>query len=456
MKKRVIAMNHLSRNILTLITIIAGISGYISGCSGKNTSKQINPSISDTSKGSDTTKNNDTSNNNDTGKKDSEVLDSATNSGDTMDTEMIDTNKNDSASQDTGSDSQPAGKTIWAAKVLELPDNNEIVQMVKEWKNLKITDAFAKDDLFAKEVFRNEINKTDIKSWLIAQVFFWDNNNLYTDHKEDMSILENGKVAKPEIKQGWEDWYNWLEMASPSNSSYKKRTIDRIVSQVKEFNPDGLSLDFIRYFVFWELTAPGTDPASIPDACFSKESISDFKSYAGITIPDFNTTQELADFIHKNYQQKWTQFKCAQITKMITDIISAVKQIKPDISINVHIVPWRGSDFNNGLKRIAGQDIAAISQIVDMLSPMTYAKMTGNSATWINRVTADIAAHRKKNIPVVPAIAAEPMYNTGEISDEEFEQYVINALKAPSAGITFWPWEAITQSQKEIIKKYIP
>jgi hypothetical protein len=48
------------------------------------------------------------------------------------------------------------------------------------------------------------------------------------------------------------------------------------------------------------------------------------------------------------------------------------------------------------------------------------------------------------------------MYNSGDISPQEFEQNIVNALKTPSKGVIFWPWEAITDEQKKIINKYIP
>jgi hypothetical protein len=119
-------------------------------------------------------------------------------------------------------------------------------------------------------------------------------------------------------------------------------------------------------------------------------------------------------------------------------------------------VPWRQNDFNGAIKRIAGQDIRQIAPLTDILSPMTYAKMTGNKPEWISSIVKDIASAADNKTLVVPAIAAEPMYNTGNISDAEFEQYIINAMAAPSAGITFWPWESLTANQKKIIKKYIP
>ncbi|MBN2804865.1 MAG: hypothetical protein JXR91_17345 [Deltaproteobacteria bacterium] len=343
---------------------------------------------------------------------------------------------------------------IFAAKVLEPPE--DIKKMVEEWRNFKITDAFVKDDLFENNIFREEIKKTRIKTWLIAQFFFWDSNELAAKTPQYLSILDNGKIAKPVLQEGWEEWYNWLEMADPSNEEYKKKTIERIVSQVVEFNPDGISLDFIRYFLFWELIFKDTDPATIPDACFTKHSLKSFENFSGVKLKDINDPVKSAEFIHKNYLNEWIDFKCATITATIKDTVAAVKKVNPKISVNVHIVPWRENDFNNGLKRIAGQDIGEISKIADMISPMTYAKMTRNTPLWINSVVTDMQRQLKSDINIVPAIEAEPMYNSGDISPQEFEQNIVNALKTPSAGIIFWPWEAITDEQKKIIQKYIP
>jgi len=350
----------------------------------------------------------------------------------------------------TAGTSQP--EPIRGAKVLVKPDDDRIPLLIDEWTSMGITDVFVKDDLYASSAFRKAIAGHTFRTWLIAQVYFWDRNHL-SDHPDFFAITDEGRPAKADPVPGQEEDTVWLEMASPSSIAYEEQTIARIRRQVAEFQPDGISLDFIRYFAFWELVAPDANPASLPDTCFSTDSLTAFSAATGISLPEGQSTQAIADFIHAHHPDEWTRFKCARIADMVSRIAAVVREEKPDIRINLHAVPWRQGDFNGAVRRITGQDMSLLAPLVDMISPMTYARMTGHGPDWIHEVTADIHAAAGQTVPVAPAIQSVEMYKTGAVTDALFEQYLTEAMKAPSSGVIVWPYEQMTESQKEIVKR---
>ena len=141
---------------------------------------------------------------------------------------------------------------------------------------------------------------------------------------------------------------------------------------------------------------------------------------------------------------------------MVAELVSAVKTIKPDIKINIHAVPWHLGEHNNAVHRITGQDINQLKKHADYISPMAYAEMMQKPASWLHSLVKDMKQQCGEHCSVMPAFQVGEMYSSGEIAEEEFHLYIENALKSPSTGVVFWPWETLTPEQKSILKATYP
>ena len=127
--------------------------------------------------------------------------------------------------------------------------------------------------------------------------------------------------------------------------------------------------------------------------------------------------------------------------------MSEAKKVNPGIKVNLHIVPWRQDDFDNAIRRIAGQNLSALAEYADIISPMTYSHMLKREPDWINSVVGEIAP--QINCKVIPSIQVNEAYLTQTLSAEEFEQTLIEALKPPSSGVFFWSWEQLGRKIRE-------
>ncbi|WNO09086.1 poly-beta-1,6-N-acetyl-D-glucosamine N-deacetylase PgaB [Teredinibacter sp. KSP-S5-2] len=347
------------------------------------------------------------------------------------------------------------GKPIYAAKLLALDGLNEkqTQKTVNDWQQLGIQQIFALDHIYQLPEFRKQLAKTNIKPWLIHQTFFSNHNDL-SQTPDWFAITETGQYAQDNSKEG-----NWLAMACPNNADYKQQSIERAVKQVKAWQPYGLSIDFIRYFAFWELSHvkghEGYDGHNDPliDSCFCDTCMQLFFQYLNMEKPKALTTPtQLASWIHDNKQDEWVNFKVQTITSMVKDLVTAVKQVKPDIKINIHAVPWLAGEHNNAVQRITGQSIKELAPYVDYVSPMAYAEMMLKPARWMHDLVIDMKQQCSNQCEVIPAFQVSEMYDSGEITEKEFQSYIREASKAPSAGVVFWPWETLTQQQKNYIK----
>ena len=206
---------------------------------------------------------------------------------------------------------------IFAAKVLGLEGFQpiQIEHIVKEWESIGISHVFVLDNLYKEAAFRHSLSKTSIKPWLIHQTFFSNHNipntNITESNPEWLAITESGKLAKDGSKEG-----SWLVMACPNHTDYRKENIARAVKQVQKWQPYGLSIDFIRFFAFWELSHnqehQGYDGKSDPlvDSCFCPTCMEKFFAYLNETPPShIHSPAQISQWIHKNRQTQWVEFK---------------------------------------------------------------------------------------------------------------------------------------------------
>lgn len=315
--------------------------------------------------------------------------------------------------------------------------------LFQEWDELGINTVFAPQLLLNTE-FRMLARKHHIKTFMIVPIFF-DPDALHSNPTL-YAITNAGVVAKEE----------WVEFVCPSREDYRRSKIDSVKTLIRELDPDGLSLDFIRHFVFWEKVYPDRPNEAIPNTCFDPHCLQKFQTDLNLLIPDsLIQIPEIVDWISNNYLAEWTEWRCELITNMIRDIVNAVREIKPGIEVNVHAVPWRENDFGNAIKSVTGQDFSKIDAHVDMLSPMTYAHMVKQKPEWVNSVVQDLA-HQVK-CKVIPSIQVNKAYLTEPLTVTEFEKSLIAALKKPSSGVIFWSWEQLDEypEKKEILRSVL-
>ncbi len=333
-----------------------------------------------------------------------------------------------------------------AVKVLFKNLIKSIPDLVKEFKEFGIDEVFVLEDLFTDPQFQKEIKNTDIKTWVIIQTF------LNIEREDSLYAIQADGTKAIGAGNG-----SWLHMICPNGGPIiKERFLQNLIRRLKDiiirYNPSGINLDFIRYFVFWEDVYENNNPDALPQTCFCDRCLSLFSSKHGIRIPKaFIKTSEISKFILKNHLDDWVEFKTDTITNTVKKIVDSIKIIKPDIQFNIHAVPWKSGEFNGAIRRIAGQDFTALGKIIDGISPMCYTGMLKRNAGWINEVVNDIAL--QTDIKILPAFQGVSMYGSQEIDNKSFKQFIKESLRSPSSGVAFWPWEQITDEHKKIIRE---
>ena len=337
---------------------------------------------------------------------------------------------------------RPVGRPVVGVKIYET--GGELPGLFKEWRSLGINTVFASVSLNRNPEFRKLARRNGIVRYAILPVFF-DPEALRADSSL-FAVTAAGENAREE----------WVEFVCPSREDFRRQKIESVKNLIRESDPDGLSIDFIRHFVFWEKVYPDRAVGSLPNTCFDRHCLRAFERDTGIRIPfGLKRTQEISDWILKTHREEWTAWKCGLITGFVKDAADEARRAKPSILINLHAVPWRRGDFGNAIRFVAGQDFAELSKSCDFLSPMTYSHMLGREPAWVHSVVEDIAG--QSACPVLPSIQVGKAYLESEITVEEFAENLRQALRFPSKGAVFWNWDALEKepSKKNVIRNLL-
>lgn len=319
----------------------------------------------------------------------------------------------------------------------------------KEMQTLGVTDVMMLESLYTKASVQACLPLVGLKVWVICQVFYNDKfvgKNL----ERQWAITENGTPAFENSPDG-----AWLRMLCPHGGTIKnpssgfiRKHTDEIKNIVKHRPPDGISLDFTRYFSYWEGITHKNQGRALVDTCFCRTCLDLFEQQQNIQLPKFKSIQKTATWIHNKHQTEWTEFKTHSITNFVRKFIDETKTVSPHIQFNLHAVPWLTGEYDNARERIVGQSLADLIPHLDWISPMCYTQLMHKPSSWIKEVVDDfkLAGQSSHRFKIIPAIEVKT-------SATKFEDN-LNALIASRAdGVAFWPWESLSTTQKRMIYK---
>jgi hypothetical protein len=324
-----------------------------------------------------------------------------------------------------------------AVKVYEL--SQDLDQTIQAWTRLGLNAVFAPADLLRKHPgLRDELSRKGLALFLISPVFY--NPDYLKQHPGSFAKKADGSAAKDD----------WVEFVCPSDEAYRQERLSEIVGLVEAYRPEVLSLDFIRYFAFWEMNSPHNPPKASAETCFCPRCEEAFiKEALGVKKPAFCLTpSDFYQWVATHHKKAWHEWKIGQITRTAQEIITSIKKKYPETKVNIHLVPWRHVDFDRAALRIIAQDAASLGELADFISPMCYAPMLGQTPEWIHDVCLWLKTQTGK--PILPSIQVAKAYDEPEPSLANFEESLRQAWLQPSSGIVLWNWEKLSISPEKL------
>ncbi|MCP4538628.1 MAG: hypothetical protein GY832_15955 [Chloroflexi bacterium] len=326
-------------------------------------------------------------------------------------------------------------------KIYDKP--NDLETVLHQWRDLSIDTAFIGPRLHQEKAFIERLRENGINVYTIFPVFY-DKKRL-ADHPDEYALTCDGHKAIQE----------WLKFACPSSQRFMNHKLDELVDMIETVRPCGVSLDFIRFFAFWEKVSP-SNAHNLKQTCFDDRCLCRFESEMGIVIPrEGRTVADQGNWILEKHKEEWVEWKCRLVENVVQQLTDKIREIDPGMSIGLHSVPWLPQEYDGAVKAITGQNLAYLSPYVDFFTPMCYSHMLKQDPQWINDIVVDQTTRGRK--VVIPSVQVARAYLEEEFPVDRFEQALKMAVQKPSEGVVLWSWQALDQSEEKraVVKRVL-
>lgn len=334
---------------------------------------------------------------------------------------------------------------ILAAKIYTVPEDER--QLVSFAKSLGLNTLFVGDQLANRVSFRDECRKAGLRYFLIIRTF-----NDPEAAAEDPTLVTVDRNGNKGQRAG-------DVMISPSRGDFLLAKQERIRTAINRMKPDGITLDYFRYFIYWEGVDPKTGPRDFPAFSFDHASIEDFMQGTGVRLKSVLASTPTAvppsiiDEIWKEHRQTWYQWRTERIAKDARQFTSYLRKHFPELPIVLHAVPWSRKEFDGARQKITGQDLKLLAPYFDYISPMEYSALTHRGPGWIESLNREL-------LEEIPASKLLPSIEVGPdgpefppMSTSHYESDLKTARKA-QAGVVLYHLELLRNDpEKQAITK---
>ena len=277
---------------------------------------------------------------------------------------------------------------------------------------------------------------------VFAEFATLNGKNYVEEHPEAWAVDNTGQ----KVKQA-----TWFMGVCPTEPGFKEYRINELKKLLREFDIHGVWMDYLHWHAQFE------DPNPIlPETCFCENCLGGFQKATDIKITE-GSTSEKAEWILRNHDKKWRDWRCSVIAGWVSDFKAALKQEKPGALLGVYHCPWNDGDFDGARRRILGLDYEMLKKTVDVFSPMVYHGRMGKDPEWVKEniewFSKRLNTKAGSSPKVWPIVQSHNDPNT--ISATEFEKVLRYGTGAEATGVMMFTSNSVAEDagKVEIMKR---
>ncbi len=257
-------------------------------------------------------------------------------------------------------------------------------ELVQFAKSLGLNSLFIGDELANSLELREQCRAAGLKYFLILRTF-----NDPEAAKQDPSLVSIARDGNPGRRQ--DD-----AMICPSRHDFRRAKLERIKTAIQRLKPDGVTLDYFRFFIYWEAVDPKTGPVDFPAFCFDRACLQDFVHSGSMKLRNPSVADTLAknrsliDEIWREHREAWYEWRIRRIAKNAQEMTGFIHKEFPGLPIVLHAVPWTRNEFSGARERIVGQDFRLLAPYFDYVSPMAYSALTHRGPGWVEKLDREL------------------------------------------------------------------
>ena len=132
------------------------------------------------------------------------------------------------------------------------------------------------------------------------------------DHPDAAPVGTDGEPCPP--PEGWQG-------ICPTHPGYRKARMAAFRETVREFEIDGIWLDYHHAHASWERADP-----ELPDTCFCPRCLALFEQSSGVELPD-RPTSEVSRLLLGPHRQAWVKWRCGVFTDWVREFRSILNEV---------------------------------------------------------------------------------------------------------------------------------
>jgi len=251
-------------------------------------------------------------------------------------------------------------------------------------KALGLNTLFVGDELGKSREFRDACRKAGLKYYLIVRTF-----NDPEAASEDPSLVSVSREGRPARRDG-------DAMICPSRRDFRQAKMARIAEAIRRLDPDGLTLDYFRFFIYWEGVDPRTGPRNFPAFCFDRNCLEEFLRSSRVKVRNtvvgdsVAANHALIEEIWQRHRDTWYAWRVQRIAENAREFTEFLRREFPGMPLALHAVPWSREEFAGARESIVGQDLRLLAPFFDYVSPMEYSALTRRGAGWVARLNRQL------------------------------------------------------------------
>ncbi len=260
------------------------------------------------------------------------------------------------------------------------------------------------------------------------------------DHPDAAPIGPDGKPSPP--PHGWQG-------VSPFHEGYRRDRMQEFRRILKEFEIDGVWLDYHHAHASWEREDP-----SLPDTDFSPTALRRFTEQTGIKLP--GDTAAAAAVLLGQEREAWTDFRCAVFTDWVREYRDVLNETRPAALLGTFHCPWSPDDRDGAIRHKLAIDLASQRPYLDVFSIMPYHARFGHAEdpAWIARQTRDLGKQLKiggrpdEEKQIWPIVQ---LSDWGErVPPEQVEAVLRQGAESPATGVMAFHWSGLAKEWDKV------
>jgi len=189
---------------------------------------------------------------------------------------------------------------------------------------------------------------------------------------------------------------DWYAPVCPNDPEYIERFEGMFLPTLGVLEPEGVSFDFLRFPFFWEQerNLRWNGRQSLFCGCL----------YCRDAFNAGRVSGDGGEVEWSSPGEAWSQWRAGCISTIALRLSRLARRENPQVTVWIHIPPVTGGDTSAACAMLYGQEIAALSRIVDRLSPMLYHGILRRPLSWVRRSAEEFRRLAGTTSSVYPSV----------------------------------------------------